>query len=176
MAHSNSPQHHAFKVIMTLAITINRYGACPVRTHQASAVPGSLPRRSPTNGIVGTLVSSGGVRGRQRKATVQKNINSKQNEQSVINILHWNAEGVSNKKKELQEFLHENNVKISCIQETHCKMVNLLKSEDTKFSGVIRKERKNGGVITLVRNNINARETKQYMEEAEYLEVKVTIR
>ena len=104
---------------MTLAITINRYGACPVRTHQASAVPGSLPRRSPTNGIVGTLVSSGGVRGRQRKATVQKNINSKQNEQSVINILHWNAEGVSNKKKELQEFLHENNVKISCIQETH---------------------------------------------------------
>ena len=55
-------------------------------------------------------------------------------------------------------------------------MVNLLKSEDTKFSGVIRKERKNGGVITLVRNNINARETKQYMEEAEYLEVKVTIR
>jgi hypothetical protein len=30
--------------------------------------------------------------------------------------------------------------------------------------------------MTLVRNNINARETKQYMEEAEYLEVKVTIR
>ena len=57
-----------------------------------------------------------------------------------------------------------------------CKMVNLLKSEDTKFSGVIQKERKNRGVITLVRNNINARETKQYMEEAEYLEVKVTIR
>jgi hypothetical protein len=56
-------------------------------------------------------------------------------------------------------------------------MTNLLKSEDTKFSGVIeKKERKKGGVMTLVRNNINARETKQYMEEAEYLEVKVTIR
>jgi exonuclease III len=39
-----------------------------------------------------------------------------------------------------------------------------------------RKERKNGGVVTLVRNKINARETKQYMEEAEYLEVKVTTR
>jgi exonuclease III len=39
-----------------------------------------------------------------------------------------------------------------------------------------RKERKKGGVMTLVRNNINARETKQYLEEAEYLEVKVTIR
>jgi phosphohistidine swiveling domain-containing protein len=67
------------------------------------------PGRSPTNGIGGTFVSSGGVRGRQRKATGQKNINSKQNEQSVINILHWNAEGVSNRKEELQEFLHENN-------------------------------------------------------------------
>ena len=176
MAHSNRPQHHAFKVIMTLAITINRYGACPVRTHQASAVPGSLPRRSPTNGIVGTLVSSGGVRGRQRKATVQKNINSKQNEQSVINILHWNAEGVSNKKKELQEFLHENNVKISCIQETHLQDGKSFKIRGYQVFRSNRKERKNGGVITLVRNNINARETKQYIEEAEYLEVKVTIR
>lgn len=30
--------------------------------------------------------------------------------------------------------------------------------------------------MTLVRNNINVRETKTYMKEAEYLEVKVTIR
>jgi hypothetical protein len=30
--------------------------------------------------------------------------------------------------------------------------------------------------MTLVRNNINVSETKQYMEEAEYLEFKVTIR
>jgi hypothetical protein len=39
-----------------------------------------------------------------------------------------------------------------------------------------KKERKKGGVMTLVRNNINVSETKQYMEEAEYLEFKVTIR
>ncbi|CAC5373540.1 unnamed protein product [Mytilus coruscus] len=46
----------------------------------------------------------------------------------------------------------------------------------TKFSRVIEeKERKKGGVMTLVRNNINAREIKKYMEEAEYLEIKVTI-
>ena len=30
--------------------------------------------------------------------------------------------------------------------------------------------------MTMVRNNINASETKQYMEEAEYFELKVTIR
>jgi hypothetical protein len=42
----------------------------------------------------GTLVSSCGVRGRTRKATGRKNINSKQKEQPVINIMHWNAEGV----------------------------------------------------------------------------------
>jgi hypothetical protein len=51
--------------------------------------------------------------------TGRKNINSKQKEQPVINMMHWNAEGVSNKRAELQHFLHENNVNICCIQETH---------------------------------------------------------
>ena len=91
---------------MTLGITTNRYGARPVRTHQAGAVPWSLPRRSPTNATRGTLVSSCGVRGRARKATGRKNIDSKQKEQPVINIMHWNAEGVPNKREELQHFLH----------------------------------------------------------------------
>jgi hypothetical protein len=66
-----------FNSFMTLEITTNRYGARPVRTHQASAVPGSLPRKSPANATGGTLVSSCGVRGRTRKATGRKNINSK---------------------------------------------------------------------------------------------------
>ena len=36
-----------------------------------------------------------------------------------------------------------------------------------------REGRRTGGVLTLVRNNIDARETKRYMEEAEYLAVKI---
>jgi len=57
-----------------------------------------------------------------------------------------------------------------------CKMVNLFKIRRHQVFRSDRKERKKGGVMTLVRNNINVSETKQYMEEAEYLELKVTIR
>ena len=57
-----------------------------------------------------------------------------------------------------------------------CKMVNLFKIRRHQVFRSDREERKKGGVRTLVRNNINVSETKQYMEEAEYLELKVTIR
>jgi exonuclease III len=65
---------------------------------------------------------------------------------------------------------------ICCIQETHLQDDKSFKIRGYQVFRSDRKERKKGGVMTLVRNNINARETKQYMEEAEYLEVKVTIR
>ena len=34
-------------------------------------------------------------------------------------VVHWNAEGIKNKKPELQEFLRNNKVDIFCAQETH---------------------------------------------------------
>ncbi|CAG2185854.1 unnamed protein product [Mytilus edulis] len=160
---------------MTLEITTNRYGARPVRTHQAGAVPGSLSRRNPSNATGGTFVSSCGVRGRTRRATGRKNTKPKLKEQPVINIMHWNAEGASNKRDELQHFLHENNINICCIQETHLQEGKPFKVRGYQVFRSDRKERKKGGVMTLVRNNINAREIKTYMEEAEYLESKVTI-
>ncbi|CAG2247163.1 unnamed protein product [Mytilus edulis] len=57
---------------MTLEITTNRYGARPVRTYQAGAVPGSLSRRSPSNATGGTFVSSCGVIERTRRASGKK--------------------------------------------------------------------------------------------------------
>ena len=84
--------------------------------------------------------------------------------------------GVSNKREELQHFLHENNITICCIQETHLQESKPLKIRGYQVFRSDRKERKKGGVMTLVRNNINAREISRYMEEAEYLEVKVTIK
>lgn len=160
---------------MTLETTNKRFGARPVRTHQAGAVPGSLPRRSLTNATGGTLVPSCGVRGRTRRATDQRKIYSKQKQQPQINIMQWNAEGVSNKREELQHFLHENNVNICCIEETHLQEDKLFKIRGYQVFRSDRKERKKGGVMTLVRNNINALETKTFMEEAEYLEVKANI-
>ena len=154
---------------------IKRFGARPVRTHQAGAAPGSKPRRSLTNATGGTLVSSCGVRGQTRRATDHKKIKPKKKEQPLINIVQWNAEGVSNKKDELQHFLHENNVNICCIEETHLQEDKPFKIRGYQVFRSDRKERKKGGVMTLVRNNINALETKKFIDEAEYLEIKASI-
>ena len=88
--------------------------------------------------------------------------------------MHWNAEGVSNKKDELENFLHQNNINICCIQETHLQKGKPFKIRGYQIFRSDRVGRKKGGVMTLVRNNLNASETKRYMEEAEYIEVKVT--
>lgn len=98
--------------------------------------------------------------------------------------MQWNAEGVGNKKEELEHFLHVNNINVCCLQETHLqeeKQGKKGKQEGKPFKvrgyQVFRSDRearRKGGVLTLVRNNINARETKRYMEEAEYLAVKIT--
>ena len=39
-----------------------------------------------------------------------------------FSIMHWNAESVMNKKTELEHILHEVNINISCIQETHLQL------------------------------------------------------
>ena len=64
----------------------------------------------------------------------------------------------------------------SVVSRKHtCRMVNILRSDDTKSSEVIdktarKKEINKGGVMALVRKNMNARETNEYMEKAEYQE------
>ncbi|KAK7116427.1 hypothetical protein V1264_002111 [Littorina saxatilis] len=93
---------------MTLGNRIDSNGARPVRIHQAGAAPGSAPQRSPPSATGGPFISSCGARGRERKATGRKNSRAKDN--PTINIMHWNAEGVSNKKEELEHFLYENSI------------------------------------------------------------------
>jgi len=39
--------------------------------------------------------------------------------QQHFTVMHWNAEGVFNKKAELEHTLHEENINVCCIQETH---------------------------------------------------------
>ena len=64
---------------------------------------------------------------------------------------------------------------ICCIEETHLQEDKPFKIRGYQVFRSDRKERKKGGVMTLVRNNINALETKQFMDEAEYLEIKASI-
>ena len=152
---------------------INVNGARPVRIPQAGAAPGSRPQESPTLATGGPFASSCGVRRQARKATDRK----KNKENPAFNIMQWNAEGVSNKREDLQHFLHENSIHICCIQETHLKEGKPLKIRGYReVSRGDRQGRSKGGVLTLVRNDINASETSKHMEEAEYTEVKVTIK
>ena len=86
--------------------------------------------------------------------------------------MHWNAEGVSNQTAEIEHgSLHEDNIDICCIQETHLKQGKPFQIRGYQVLRSDRQGRKKGGVVTLVRNNLNARGTKSFVEEAE---VKVT--
>ena len=56
-----------------------------------------------------------GARGKQSSVTGQQD----KIQQIPLIVVHWNAEGIKNKKLELQEFLRNNKVDILCAQETH---------------------------------------------------------
>ena len=89
--------------------------------------------------------------------------------------MQWNAEGVTNKREELAHYLYNNNISICCVQETHLQEGKPFKIRGYQPFRGDRQGRTKGGVLTLVKNNIYAKETRKYMEEAEYLEVKITI-
>ena len=69
--------------------------------------------------------------------------------------------------------MHENQINICCIQESHLKesMSFTVRGYQTFRSD--RSGRTKGGVVTLVGNNISAIETNRYMEDAEFIGVKI---
>ena len=80
------------------------------------------------------------------------NVNNNVN--NVLNILHWNAEGIQNKKATLAERLKQEDIDVACIQETHLK-------ENLRFNmrgyQVVRQDRTDrikGGVLILIKNSL----------------------
>ena len=90
-------------------------------------------------------------------------------------LMHWNAEGVMNKKTELEHILHEKNITVCCIQETHLQCEKTFKVRGYQCFRSDRSDRRKGGVLTLVRNNIHACETDVHMEGAEYQVVRAKL-
>ena len=88
--------------------------------------------------------------------------------------MQWNANGVKDRKPELQRFLKENEIDIACIQETH------LKPDIQKFFvrgyETFRRDRTTGakgGVLTLVRNDIPAVKLEETTEgDLEFITIK----
>ena len=90
--------------------------------------------------------------------------------------MHWNAMGLTEERKDaLQIFLHENEIDVCCIQESHLKEGKSLKirgyQEPTRND---RQNRPKGGVVTLVRNGIKVTEVKRLTGEAEYIHMKIS--
>lgn len=89
-------------------------------------------------------------------------------------IMHWNAEGVYRKKDEyckkleLENILYEEQVSVCCLQETHLNKEIVFKIRGYQCFRSDRKDRRKGGILTLVRNNISAYQQQVYMEGAEY--------
>ena len=92
-----------------------------------------------------------------------------------LRIVQWNAEGVYNKKPELQVFLRQHCVDVICIQESHL-------SEARRFFvrgyDVFRRDRPTGhkgGILTLVKHNIPAVLTAQTSDDSdlEYITIKI---
>ena len=88
--------------------------------------------------------------------------------------MQWNAEGITNKKTELEHFLHENSVNICCVQETHLQEGKPFKIRGYQVFRNDRQGRTKGGVMTLVRNNLKASETKRQTGEAEFIQTRIT--
>jgi len=109
------------------------------------------------------------VRGRQSRATDHPKT-------SDINIVHWNAEGLKNKKPELQSFLHKHKIDIACIQETHLKNPQrfFVRGYDTYRQD--REDRHKGGILTLVKTSIPSVEvSKSGKDDLEHHTVKLLL-
>ena len=86
-----------------------------------------------------------------------------------MTIRNWNAEGVRNKKLELQVLLRERNIDVCCIQETHLNSCHHFSIRDYETFRRDRKDRTKGGILNLVKNTHAAAEV--YISEDEDTEV-----
>ncbi|KAK7098617.1 hypothetical protein V1264_002872 [Littorina saxatilis] len=87
--------------------------------------------------------------------------------------MHWNAESILNKKTELEHILHEKNINICCIQETHLTPQKSFKVRGYQCLRSDRTDRSKRGILTLIRNNINACLIETHMEDSEYQVIRI---
>ncbi|XP_059143428.1 uncharacterized protein LOC131930817 [Physella acuta] len=130
----------------------NRSGVLPVESRRAGRGPGSPLRRSPQKRAGSSSILAWTARGKDQKVNYTGQ-NSEENNKLLV-ILQWNAEGVHKKKEALKIFLHENKVDVACIQETH--LNNNLRFSIRGYT-CIRQDRENrpkGGILILIKNDI----------------------
>ena len=132
----------------------------PLKSLQGGATSGH--RRGPAKATGGHSRPSRHAGGRQSNAT------GRHRKEQQLKVMHWNAEGVMNKKTELENLLFKEEVSVCCIQETHLTPEKTFRVRGYQSFRSDRENRHKGGILTLVRNNISACQRKVFMEGAEY--------
>ena len=135
-----------------------------LRSLQGGAAPGSEPQQSPPSATGGPSQLPCCAWGQWRRVTGR----TKARKGKPFTIMNWNAESVINKKIELENILHKENINICCIQETHLQSNNHFKVRGYRCFRSHRTDRSKEGVLALVRNSINTCLIDIHMENSEY--------
>ena len=151
---------------MAVQLSLDRCGVVLVGRSQGGTAPGPQPQRGPTNatdcGSDPLLMAGGG----QSRATGHQ----------TLRIVHWNAEGVRQKKLELQQFLKVQKIDVCCIQETHLNNTHRFSIRGYEIHRVDRADRPKGGVLTLVKTSIPSTEVQRSEKaDTEYITVKLIL-
>ncbi|KAK7096645.1 hypothetical protein V1264_003726 [Littorina saxatilis] len=138
-----------------------RDGVASMEPSQVEAVPGSMPQRSPPPATGSSHPSEIAREGRS-------------NATGNFTLMHWNAEGVRNKKQDLQQFLKTHSIDICCVQETHLNENHRFTMRGYESFRLDRAGGPKGGVLTLVKNTIPAAEVYRSNDDSsELLGIKV---
>ena len=108
-----------------------------------------MTRGEPTLGL-----SNGPARSTSCQMNNNNDNNVNNNVNNVLNILHWNAEGIQNKKATLAERLKQEDIDVACIQETHLKENLRLSMRGYQVVRQDRTDRIKGGVLILIKNSL----------------------
>ncbi|KAK7108155.1 hypothetical protein V1264_015944 [Littorina saxatilis] len=131
---------------MVVSSTNQRDGVVFMDRSQVKTVPGPQPQRGPPNATGDSHPSDVAGDGRSRATGYQ------------IKVMHWNAEGVRNKKIDLQNFLKQQNIDVCCMQETHLNSSHRFSIRGYETFRHDRASGHKGGVIILVKNSMAAAE------------------
>ena len=101
---------------------------------QAGVVPDTMPRMGPPQATRGQHPRSCYIKVKQRRQNQEHKTKKKpdqpmktQQQQSCLNILHVNVDGILNKKIELAHLLSEKDIHVALIQESQHQSSDLLR-------------------------------------------------
>ena len=153
LGHGRSLENHNITQIYSIMITqIPNYmnGARTLKIHQDGAAPGL---HCPTSTTGSQPLISRCTRGYKRYTPEYNHKSS----QMTLKVMQWNAEGLMRKKTGLEHIMNKDKIDISCIQETHLQKDKTFKVGGYQCFRTDRGgDRKEGGIITLIKSNINA--------------------